>query len=475
MPVVKLPFTNGFYISESLPVSAQNAINCYPVVNQAPGLSEEFMVSIPGISQLCTTGTINQQNRGGWTLNEVPYFVNGSSLYRINSDFTVTTIGTVEGIGRVSMADNGKQLVVLVPGGKGYVYNQPTNTFAEITDVDFRANGEPQYVAFVDGYFVFTTDEKKFIVSALNDGMSYNALDFGTAESDPDRVVAPIVYKNQLFITGLTTSDGFQNAGGGDFPFVRSGMFLDKGVNAPFSLIKTQDSFMFVGGGLNESPAIWMMAGGGVQKVSTTAVDNLLQTLTSEQVSAIYAWTYAQNGAYFAGFALPNVTLVYDFASKRWHQRQSYAEANVIAYRVSSIITAYGRIMCSDIYSGRIGEMSPNTYDEYGNNIIREITTQPFQNNMQSLFVPSIELTMESGVGNSACPDPQIVMNRSIDAKNWDAPRMRAVGKVGAYNQRAIWRRNGRAARFEVFRFTYSEKTKFVAIQLTANIIGGDK
>jgi hypothetical protein len=475
MPVTQLPFTNGFYVSESLPVSAQDAINCYPVVNQAPSLASEIMVSIPGIQQLATTGTVRQQNRGSAEVNETPYFVNGGNLYRLNSDFTLTTIGAIEGTTRVSMADNGTQLVVLVPGGKGYVYNQTTDTFAEITDADFRANGEPQYVVFIDGYFVFTTDEKKFIVSALNDGMSYNALDFGTAESDPDRVVAPIVYKNQLFITGLSTTEGFQNIGTADFPFTRSGVFIDKGVYAPLSLIKTQDSFMFVGGGVNESPAIWMVAGGGAQKVSNLAVDSLLQGLTTTEVSRIYSWSYAQKGNYFVGFALPDVTLVYDFSTQRWHKRKSYTDSIFDRYRISSIISAYGKVLCSDAYDGRIGSLSPDVYTEYGNNIIREITTQPFQNNMQSVFFPSLELTIESGMGNSASPDPQIVMERSVDGKNWLAPRPRSAGKEGEYTRRCIWRRNGRAARFESFRFTYSEKTKFVAIQLTANVVGGDK
>jgi len=39
----------------------------------------------------------------------------------------------------------------------------------------------------------------------------------------------------------------------------------------------------------------------------------------------------------------------------------------------------------------------------------------------------------------------------------------------------AIWRRNGRAARFEVFRFTMSDSVKPVIIQLTAEIIQGTK
>ncbi len=161
-------------------------------------------------------------------MNGVPYFVIAGRLYSMAADFTLTFIGEIAGDTRVSMADNGTQLLVLVPNGNGYIYNHVADTFAQITDSDFTANGNPQLVVYIDGFFCLTTDSKKFIVSALNDGLSYNALDFGTAESDPDEIVAPIVFKNQLFIGGSQTIEAFQNIGGADFPFQRTGLFLSK-------------------------------------------------------------------------------------------------------------------------------------------------------------------------------------------------------------------------------------------------------
>ena len=44
------------------------------------------------------------------------------------------------------------------------------------------------------------------------------------------------------------------------------------------------------------------------------------------------------------------------------------------------------------------------------------------------------------------------------------------MGKVGEYDKRLIWRRNGRASRFELFKFTMSDPVKPVLIQLTAEI-----
>ena len=478
MPVTQLPIANGFYVSDSLPIAAQECTNWYPNIVQGVGLSQETLFGTEGIVQLATSGVLDNVNRGSHEMAGKPYFVNGERLYRLdesNGVYTLVFIGDIAGTTRVSMADNGTQLMVLVPNGNGYIYNHVTDTFAQITDSDFTANGNPQFVVFIDGYFLITTDSKKFIVSSINDGLSYNALDFGTAESDPDDIVAPVVYKNQLFIAGGQTFRAFQNIGGADFPFQRTGLFLQKGCYAPYSLVNAQDTFMWVGGGENEGPAIWALNGNSTVKVSTTAIDSLLSKLSDTQVAGIYSWAYASKGAYFIGFALPATTLVYDTTSQRWHERKSFLEGNLGALRVSSVVKAYNNILCGDIIDGRIGQFDQSVYTEYGNTIVRRVATQPFQNNMQSVFFPSLELTVESGVGNEAVIDPQIVLERSKDGKTWSGPIARSIGKIGEYTRRAIWRRNGRAARFEVFRFTLTDAVKPVIIQLTANIIGGDK
>jgi hypothetical protein len=470
MPKVVLPIANGYYESDSLPISAQQCTNFYPNIAQAPALNQETLFGTPGLTQVASASDISNC-RGAHEMNGVPYFVIDGKLYSMSTSYALTDHGQIDGSGRVSMADNGTQMLVLVPGGNGFIYNHVTDTFAQITDPDFTANGNPQQVVYIDGYFCLTTDSKKFIVSALNDGLSYNALDFGTAESDPDEIVAPIVFKNQLFIGGSQTIEAFQNIGGADFPFQRTGLFLSKGISSPFSIQSIQDTFVFVGAGANESPAIWAFAGNEVQKISTTAIDKELSALTDAQISEIYSWAYAEKGAYFVGFALPGTTLVYDTISKRWHERKSFVDGALGAYRVTALVRAYNQIWAGDLVDGRVGLLDQETYTEYGEVIQRTIVTQPFQNNMESFVVPELELTVESGVGNSASIDPMVGLERSRDGKTWSDARYRKIGKVGEYDRRVIWNRNGRASRFELFRFTMSDPVKPVFIQLTADIL----
>jgi hypothetical protein len=470
MPNVILPIANGYYESDSLPISAQECTNFYPNIAQAPALNQETLFGTPGLTQVAKASDI-ENCRGAHEMNGVPYFVIGSKLYSMSSSYALTDHGQIAGSGRVSMADNGTQLLLLVPGGNGYIYNHVADTFAQITDADFTANGNPQQVVFIDGFFCLTTDTKKFIVSALNDGLSYNALDFGTAESDPDEIVAPIVFKNQLFIGGSQTIEAFQNIGGADFPFQRTGLFLSKGISSPFSIQSIQDTFVFVGAGTNESPAIWALNGNNVAKISTTAIDKELSALTETQILDIYSWAYAEKGAYFVGFALPGTTLVYDTISKRWHERKSFVDGSLGAYRVNALVRAYNQLWAGDLVDGRIGLLAQNVYTEYDTEIRRTIVTQPFQNNMDSFVLPELELTVESGVGNSSAVDPKVGLERSVDGKIWSDARYRSIGKVGEYNRRVIWNRNGRASRFELFRFTISDPVKPVFIQMTADIV----
>lgn len=472
MAVTPLPIANGHYVSDSLPLSAQQCVNWYPNIEKVtPVLSQETLIGTPGIRQIATSGAYNQRNRGVWVMAGVPYFVNGTSLYRLESDLaTLTNLGAITGTGRVSMADNGSQLCVLVPGSTstGYIYDG--TTLNEITDLDFKANGEPQSVVFIDGYFLFSTDSKKFIICDLNNGLAYNALDFGTSEADPDDIVAPFVYNNQLFMLGSQTIEAFQNIGTADFPFQRTGLFIAKGLKGQFAITSASNSFMFIGAGKNESPAVWALDGNSVAKISTTAIDSFLQT---QDISDCFAWSYAQKGAYFVGFSFPGTCLVFDSVSGRWHERKSRMNSFDIGYRVNAIVSAYGKILVADTQDGRIGSLELDEYQEYGNDIIRTVATQPFQNNMQPMMVPSIELTMEAGVGNNDVSDPTIRLEISKDGgKTWGYARARHIGKIGEYSKRSIWRRNGRMSRFFVLRFTLSDAVKPVILQLTADIIG---
>lgn len=490
MPRVSLPIANGFYLSDSLPLSAQECVNWYPNIPQVQGaLSQESLFGGAGIGQLLTTGVVKQINRGAHVKNGKPYFLNGTSLIRVDSSFdfdgveifTPVTLGVIPGEDRVSMADNGTQLMVLVPGGNGYIIDESSGTpFVQITDSDFVANGAPQLVVFIDSFFVCNTDSKKFIKSAANDGVNWNALDFGTAESDPDKISSLHVHNNKLYLGGSETIEEHQNVGQGGFPFQRTGFFLDKGVFAPFSMISANNTFMWIGGGTNESPAIWALSGNSAQKVSTTAIDSALQDFTQAEIEQSFSYSYAQNGAYFVGFSLPTRTFEYNTITGRWNERKSQiinskGLTETIRWRANSIVSAYNRILCGDSQDGRIGSVEVDTYTEYLGEIIRVVSTQPFSDLGNAITIPQLEATFESGVGDLTTKNPQIRMSTSNDGRKFSNEINRSIGKIGEFYKRAVWTRLGRFPRFAVVKFVMSDPVKPVFIKLEANIRSGQR
>lgn len=482
MPIVDIPIGDGFHVARSLPLAALRCINWYPLeLVLPPGeVVTTALYGTAGMNQLATTGLlISEANRGAWTLEGVPYFVNGTTLYRLESDFTITTTGTITGSGPVSLADNGIQLFILVPGttSTGYIFTANPDTLTTISDADFKANGQPQTVIFTDGYFLLTTDSKKFITSALNNGLAYNALDFGSAEYNPDAIVAPFQFKSQVFMFGLVGAEVFVNTAAPiGIPYERqTGFVLSKGLFAKNSLVAANETFMWLGGGINEGPAIWALSGNGVVKVSDDGIESLLETEAANGIIGdVFAFSYSESGSYFVAWTLADTTIVYDTQAKRWHERQSKITndegTSITRWRVSAIVQAYGKTIVADSIDGRIGQLSLSINTEYGEIVERTIDTRPFANQSAPFTVPYIELTMESGVGNENAVDPKIRMSRSLDARLFTDERPRSVGTIGEYQRRIAWRRNGRAARFEIFRWEFAEDAKAVIIRAQADI-----
>jgi len=499
----ELPIATGFYEDASKPIAAQECSNWIPQVPQTTALSQAQLIGTPGIDTFATTGS--DSCRGSHVMGGIAYAVNGQSFYRVNRDGSTDNLGTIAGAGRVSIDDNGVQICIVVPLVAGYIYTV-AGGLVQITDTNYTNTlGPSEQVVHKDGYFIHyknvnnASNKPIFFVSNLNDGLTYDALDFGTAEVDPDLITGLHVNRNQLYVGGTITNEPFQNIGGSGFPFQRiAGGVIQKGISAKFSLVDFDNTFVGIGGGENEQAAIWRFTGASAVKISTAAIDKVLQESTDEEIAGIYATVYAEGGGYFVNFHFKNRTFTYDAAasalsgSPRWHERKSKdAEGRAIAWRVNGIIDAYGKTLVTDSQDGRIGALNRDTYTEYGEIVSRIVSTSPFHGQGRRVRVSQIELTTESGVGlgekqKDTFPikfpyvfgddslidgvDPHIMMQFSDDGgKSWSNGVSRRLGKEGEYKRRQKWRRRGSFDRFRIYRFIMSDPVKPVIIKLEAD------
>lgn len=494
--MVELPIATGFYEDANKPIASQQCINFIPQIPQANAISQAQLIGSDGIESFAVAGS--SSSRGFHVMGGIAYSVNGTSLYRINSDTTTTNLGTITGTGRVSMADNGLELCIVVPKQAGYIYSVAAGLLP-ITDSNYvNTLGPSEQVVYKSGYFVHYNNvnnaESNPIVfhSNLRAGMIYNALDYGVPSIDPDLITGIHVNRNQLYVGGEVTFELFQDIGGAGFAFQTiPGAVMQIGVKAKFSLIDFDGGFVAIGGGENSQAAIWKFSGNSQQKISTTAIDNILQQSTNAEVSEIYTTTYSAFGGFFVNFHFKDRCMTYDAATGLWHERQSKdLEGRPIAWRVNGIIDAYGVNLVTDNQDGRIGKLNRDVYDEYGIAVNRVVSTIPFQNQGERVRVSKIRLSCNSGVGleekkKSTFPlkfpytfgdddlipgvDPHVSMSFSDDGGyNFGNGVSRSLGEEGKYRRQQVWRKGGQIANVRVYRFSFGDPVKCVVNKLEA-------
>ena len=486
-----LPFAQGFYVSESLPISAQECVNFYPNTPQTGTVTQQSLFGTPGLLEIETVGT-NEFNRGFHVFNGIPYHVNGTTLYRLDRTFdafgvaqytSVDVSGGVPlpGADRVIMADNGiagGEMCIILPEGtnqfNAYIFDDVAVTLTQISDADF--DGPVSGLVYIDGFFLFTKkDGNKFFISNLRQGLVYTATDFADAEVDPDPIKAPFVFLNELFIFGTETFELFQNIGGAGFPFVRvEGGVRQKGIDSPNTVQEMEGNMVWVGSTSNEQTAIWISVGGKPEKLSTTAIDNQLRTYTDTQIDTAFSVKYSQAGHLFVAFTFPGAdTFVFDDNERRWHTRESISNDQPVTWRVNSIVEAYSELIVGDILSNKIGIIDKDTFFEYGEIIRRRFVLPPLDNGGDAFFTNSIEAVGESGVGLTlgVGSDPQVLMSFSDDGgRTFNDQMARSFGLKGEFGFRTVWGQLGRAARERMFRFDVSDPVKWVFFKIEANI-----
>jgi len=484
---MKIPLGLGAYESGSMPFSAQRCVNMYAAIAQDQALSDAILFGTPGTVQFGTAGALaSDASRGSVVMGGVEYVVNGTDLNSFDSEGVKTTLGTIaatsSGLVRVSMAHNGDKLCIVVPGGNAYVWVASTTTFSQITDSDYQTSDT---VVFSGGFYIFTeTDGTNWFVSNLNDPTAIDALDFGSAELNPDKIVAGFANYDNVWILGEVTAEPFRQIGGAGFPYERiEGASYEKGCHAKHTPIQWEGGFYFAGGGKNERTSIYRAGSSGEpEKVSTDAIDTEIQKFTASEISSAYSFTYGINGHSFVGFTFRSVivtsrTFIFNVTASKlsgryiWFEQQTGVSEN--AWRIASIDFVYNKLIVSDAIDGRIGYLDEDVYTEYGEVILSEKVTPPIYIEGLSTIFHELELIIDAGQGliTGQGSDPQVMMDFSDDGwRNKSYELWTDLGAIGEYFRRAEWRRLGHSPQFRSFRLRVTDPIKRTFIKLDTRI-----
>lgn len=435
------PIVGGAYSDDTRPWSVQDTVNYIPEPAERGGTrSGGLLRGVPGMA-LFSASMPAEPVRGLHNAEGVLLAVVGTTLYRIDTEGQAQAIGTVPGVGRVSMAHNQQRYgheVMVANGQSGYVYNTYTGAFGQVTDPGFPGM---RVADFVDGYIVGTDPQGRYwFHSNLRDAHDYNTLDRADAESAPDRIVSLIVSHREVMVFGERSTQFFRNTGAAQGTFANSvGTEMEVGAASAYGAARLDNTVYWLG----HDGVVYRLAGHAPQRISTGPIE---QAIARSDMSHAYAFTFEDRGHKVFYLTFPDgQTWGFDVWTGEWHRRQS---DGLNRWRVSALVRWNGQWIAGDFTSGRLYRLDWEAQHEDGRPLERRRVSGVLHDNQNRITVNGLELVVDTGApGQRGARMLDLCYSRD-GGNNWSDWRRLDMGEVGAFVKRLTARRLGQGVQW---------------------------
>ncbi|MCW1958308.1 MAG: packaged DNA stabilization protein [Mycobacterium sp.] len=427
--------------------AVQRTVNLY--MREVEGVGEDLQVVLDSAPGLVEYADLGATVRGSYATDTRWFVAAGQQLYELTSGSAVSMGSLASTSGFVSMC-HGRDQLVAVDGQNGYVLRLNTDDFAQITDSDWRG---ADHVVEIDGYFVFVDpDTDQFYLSAIDDATSLDALDFSSADKQPDNIVTHRVHKSELVFLGTTSGEFWVNSGDADFPFVRyNSTPMDVGIVGKRAVVGAADTLFWVGQTKSSRGIVYMLVGHQPVPVSDAAVHEALQA-PGVDLSQCVLSTYQRGKNEFVCVNAPGMstTWCYDAVTKQWHERARLDNGEFAPRQDEAFVLFGGQVYT--YFGTKIYRVDPSAYTLAGDPLVRERTWPHLRNpSMEPIAFRGLELGCTTGYGGN------ISLTLSNDGgTTWGPPLLRSLGAIGQWMQRVRWLNLG-SAHDRVFRLRCSE------------------
>jgi hypothetical protein len=478
-------FVGAAYQAASLTQDAQDLVNWYPEIDMTKQSGERGVIALyptPGFfAKVSFNANVEVRAMRVRPGGDKLYVVAGDSLYEINADFTGAKVGTLNtNSGAVSITDNGSS-VYIADGVNRYYYTWATGTFAIIADGAFVAGDR---VDVIDNFIIYTKVGSNQWGATSAGVVTSSALSFGRKDSAPDNIVACMVNKREVFILGETTSEVWVDAGLFPFPFQKlPGTNMQHGCAAKNSVARLGESFAFLSKDDRGQSVVVQMNGYLPTRISTHAVEVDIQTYST--VADAVGFSYQQSGHEFYVLTFPTAdkTWCYDLATGMWHRRARRDSGNVLHRdRANCAVFFQGFNLVGDHENGIIYAASLTAFTDYvdlggsaGGYIPRIRRCRHLTDDLKHVYHHDLQIQFQPGVGliTGTGDDPQAALKWSDDGGfTWSGPRFAAIGKIGEYKNRCIWRALGRS-RDRIYEVTVTDPVYPVIVSANLNTSQG--
>lgn len=446
-------FCGPSYTARSIVAASERTVNLnLELVETNPFKSRYFLYRSPGFTLFGNPA--HGPARGSHVFAGRMFGVYGDRFGEWSPLGVFTDYSTASGVfidggnALVSMDSNPDQLMI-VGGNFGYIFDFTANTLQPITSADFPA--KPKGCVFQDGYFiVFIQNSQQFQISALNNGLVWDAADISEAEAKPDYILAMASVREQLWALGTETIQSFTNTGAADFPFQSNqGGVSETGIIAPASLTVLDNTIFYLGSAKEGGGIAVRMRGYAPLRISNYAVESAWQSYPS--ISDAEGLAFQMGGHLFYRLTFPSAfgglgaTWQYDVGLGMWTEVPYWNQMSGLeeAHRGRCASFCFGKVLIGDRVNGKVYELSQSYMTDNGD-LIRRIRRAPHQLKERNMvYYQKLRFDANSGIGldvaaGTAGYDPMMALRWSNDAgKTWSdetgAMRYIRFGRLGEY------------------------------------------
>lgn len=459
MPLVP-NFIGPAYRSRSKVINADTLYNLYIETTEKSGaVKPATFIGTPGLD---LRASVDESGcRGMFSQDGLNLGVIGDGLYTMSADgVTLTRIGGIQNDGApVSFASNGQggEQIAIVGGGELKILN--LLTMAVSAPVALPLTNTPRQVRYIDGYFLLSErDSIRVWFSALEDGLVWDALDFFARSQTSDNIVSFEVLRNRVWVLGSLTGEVYYDSGDADNPFVPyPGSVMQEGLASPYALAVQGESLTWLAQDSEGTRRIVRAQDYTPTVISTYALAYALGTYP--RVDDAELLVYEQENHPFAIYTFPSA----GDAGASWgfdqreqdqvHQRSTWNEDIGIhmRWRARGCCSTGSAILVGDRDNGNVYALDLDVFTDNDGMMVAERTAPYLSGENQWIFVDSVELGCQTGVGlsNPASQgyDPVALFSLSRDGGQTfvASPDNAKLGKMGEYLERVIWRQLGRA------------------------------
>ena len=441
----EIPFTGPPYKTTNTFLNFQECVN-YFLESYPSGKGDKFVLrGCPGLTQWIDVGT-GKPIRGMLQIGANLIVASNDKVFRVTPGKTVTQVSGSLDIADsvVSMAENGLQIMITNATGNGYIYTAADNSLQNITDPDFP--GATQ-VTFLDGFFLVNKpDTSQFFKSGLNNGLTWDSLDFSSAGWKPDDLVGIFSDHRDLWLPGKNGIEIWYNTGSTTaFNFSRrDGAEIEVGLAAANSMANIDNAVFWVGRNEKGQGRVFRALGFQAAVISDPAITEAINLYPD--ISDIIGMTYLidSHPMYEISSESGDQTFVFDSATNLWHERRSKRTipggTKIGRHRVQNHAFFAGEHLMGDIQTGKIWEHRRDVYKEGSFHLPVIRTTMAMENEQDPISVLELQILFTPGVGlqSGQGSDPVVIISWSRDGgKTFSNEHDISIGKVGEYENRA--------------------------------------